>query len=499
MATLFPDLEESAFVPSSGSASQAPVPAVLVEGEGQGQGQDKSQSQDRPWLYLSQSQSQGQGSQPARPGSQLEASEDMFDISGSEEQSEPSQLEGSRLEEWEEMVERGANARGRVASTPGKTGLGARSPSASPVRSQEPSQALVRQYQPGQVVRLGGVVSAVRLAHCRQVQVCTICARAREECEAGWTGRGGPEKACEWGSRVSWKLEVECTLEGQTVVLGDLTVRRLLGLGLDSYFRAWVSVTGKVMPEFVGIVAADGRVMDLGDPTLRGVGAGPGGHGADEVEQHPVLNLEDRVEVYEEQVDARTKPMRVDLRPLLKEEVGGLRVWDRADTSSDSSDPGPMDAEGLARVRLEVQGVVLPDNSRYTLGDKFPKGECAECGALVPKSRQLQHLRDRHGGAAFDCPDCDTKCSQAHHLAAHRERKHGAGGPREECPSCGKDLARTAVVSHMETQHHTKVRKTGTFRMCGPSGTIVDECSCGKLDMEKGQFAKSLSKQFACG
>ena len=203
MATLFPDLEESAFVPSSGSAG----------GEGQGQGQDKSQSQDRPWLYLSQSQSQGQGSQPARPGSQLEASEDMFDSLGSEEQSEPSQLEGSRLEEWNEMVERGANARGRVASTPGKSGPSACSPSTSPVRSQEQSQALVSRYQPGQVVRLGGVVSAVHLAHCRQVE----CHFGRHTLKpfipgAGvyklCQGEGGVRGGVEWGGRTGESLRV---------------------------------------------------------------------------------------------------------------------------------------------------------------------------------------------------------------------------------------------------------------------------------------------------
>ena len=93
MGSLFPELEESAFVPSSGSA--VPASAVLVEGEGEGQGPGKSQSQDRPWLYLSQSQSQsqGQGSQPARVGSQQ----------GEGEAEGQSQSQGSQLDESEDM------------------------------------------------------------------------------------------------------------------------------------------------------------------------------------------------------------------------------------------------------------------------------------------------------------------------------------------------------------------------------------------------------------
>ena len=242
--------DESEFAPSSGSAALAPVLAAQVPAEPvivgncpdcnaplrsreeweehqrsyqhgpRSEGSRPASSGSQPASPGSQPASPGSqtarpGSQPARPGSQLEGSRDMFDSgsgsgSGSEE---PSQLEGSRLEEWNEMVERGANARGRVASTPGKSGPSACSPSTSPVRSQEQSQALVSRYQPGQVVRLGGVVSAVHLAHCRQVE----CHFGRHTLKpfipgAGvyklCQGEGGVRGGVEWGGRTGESLRV---------------------------------------------------------------------------------------------------------------------------------------------------------------------------------------------------------------------------------------------------------------------------------------------------
>ena len=124
--------------------------------------------------------------------------------------------------------------------------------------------------------------------------------------------------------------------------------------------------------------------------------------------------------------------------------------------------------------------------------------EGVQCGDLVGKAKQLHHLRAKHAWAAFDCPDCIFSCTRSDHLAEHRACKHGAGAPRMECPGCGENFARTAIVKHIDAKHNGVVEHIATFRMCGPSGELVEQCACGGRDMDKQQFATSIGKKFGC-
>ena len=124
--------------------------------------------------------------------------------------------------------------------------------------------------------------------------------------------------------------------------------------------------------------------------------------------------------------------------------------------------------------------------------------EGVQCGDLVGKANQLRHLRAKHAWAAFDCPDCIFSCTQLHHLADHRARRHGPGGARTDCPGCELTLARPALVKHIDAKHNGVIEHIATFRMCGPSGELVEQCACGGRDMDKQQFATSIGKKFGC-
>ena len=85
---------------------------------------------------------------------------------------------------------------------------------------------------------------------------------------------------------------------------------------------------------------------------------------------------------------------------------------------------------------------------------------------------------------------------RAYHLADHVARKHGAGGPKVECPQCEKNLDRKAVVPHLASQHSGRVVKVGVFRFCGPSGELRAECNCTGSTADLLGLAKNLERKF---
>ena len=328
---------------------------------------------------------------------------------------------------------------------------------------------------------------------------------------------------------VSWRLQAEVTLGGQGVVLGDLVIRRCLGLPLDSDFRAWVRLTGKVVPRFSGIVLQSGRVIDVSGTAMRTVGERVGaaeepGLGPElELEQlhpeepgrelEPIQQVEkfmtDATEVYVEQVEAptgvlhpelylqaRVRPVRVDLAQM---DLAGVQQLgpldpDSPDSSLDSSRASEEEEE-LA-VKVEVQEQMRGP----TVSSMFDRksARCTECNQYVVRCKQLRHLQAQHGWEPLQCPSCDYVSDRASTLASHIARKHGAGGPRDECPQCGKEMDRKWLVGHIDSQHSGVVVRVGLFRFCGPSGTLQSECNCAGGAANLDAMAKALPKKFAC-
>ena len=355
-----------------------------------------------------------------------------------------------------------------------------------------------------------------------QVGLCSGCGREKEDGVA--CGCGGTE--------VSWQLRAEGIMSGQRVVLGDLVVRRTLGLPLGCSFRHWVQLTGKVVPAFVAVVLQSGTVWDVSG-TGR-VGTGVRVVGAEEPGLDPELDLgqleelerlhsqeleEPRVELELEQprvepeleldpaaleldpaaleldpaaLEPMVQAVRVDLTATDRvnaQRLGDLWLVTRREDASPDVTGSEIDLE-LEEVQKPVRGPTVA--SMY---DR-KSGRCTECNLYVKKKLQLPHLKAEHGWEPFQCGACDFMCAREDHLADHFARRHGAGGPRVDCPECGMNVARQALVPHIASKHGGRVSLVGVFRFCGPSGTLAAECNCTAGTVDLLGLAKNLERKF---
>ncbi|KAK8741819.1 hypothetical protein OTU49_002423 [Cherax quadricarinatus] len=85
----------------------------------------------------------------------------------------------------------------------------------------------------------------------------------------------------------------------------------------------------------------------------------------------------------------------------------------------------PGDTQAVTSYLHEPPTHHLPPHDHISLEDCRPDNSCRFCGKHCETPSQLAiHLRAHTGERPYNCPFCDYRATQKHHVKSHLQRRH---------------------------------------------------------------------------